>query len=86
MDNVPLAGPYVSRGLPVSIRWGTGFLKDAPKGQSPHYCVVRVNNAFNSPDADGKPRWVAYPVPQVIFQFYDGLTGELAYAESVAAR
>ena len=34
----------------------------------------------------GKDRWVAFPNPQVVFQYHDGLTGELLYAESVVAR
>jgi len=86
MGGAPLTGRFVSRGRPVDIRWGTGFLQDTPKGKNPKYCVVQVNNAFNSPAADGRPRWVAYDVPQVVFQFHDGVTGELLYAESVSAR
>jgi hypothetical protein len=31
----------------------------------------------------GKSRWVAYPRPHVVIQYYDGLTGDLVYAESV---
>jgi len=85
MEQIPLSGPYTSRGRPVTVKWGAGFLDDAPRQRQPVYCVVRVNNAINSPDAGGKPRWVAYPDPQVIFQFYDGLTGELKYAQSVSA-
>lgn len=86
MGGAPLSGPFVSRGRPVDIRWGTGFLRDAPKGKNPKYCVVQVNNAFNSPAADGSPRWVAHDVPQVVFQFHDGVTGDLLYAEAVTAR
>jgi hypothetical protein len=44
-----------------------------------------VNNAYNSPDAKGNPRWIAHRVPQVIVQFYNGASGELLYAEAVAA-
>jgi hypothetical protein len=29
------------------------------------------------------PRWVSYPHPQVIFQFFDGFSGDLLYAESI---
>jgi hypothetical protein len=29
---------------------------------------------------------VAYPKPHVVIHYYDGLTGELAYAESVHAK
>ena len=32
----------------------------------------------------GDKRWVAYPHPQVIFQYYDGRTGELDYAEAIS--
>lgn len=86
MGGAPLTGRFASRGRPVDIRWGTGFLRDAPKGKNPKYGVVQVNNAFNSPAADGTPRWVAYDVPQVIFQFHDGVTGDLLYAEAITAR
>jgi len=86
MGGVPLTGPYSSQGREVTMRWGTGLLDDVPKRPLPNYCVVQVNNVFNSPLANGQPRWVAYPVPQVVFQFYDGLTGELKYAEAVTAR
>lgn len=86
MADVPLTGPYSSQGRMVTMRWGTGLLGDVPKRPQPNYCVVQVNNVFNSPGRDGKPRWVSYHVPQVVVQFYDGLTGELKYAESVSAR
>jgi uncharacterized membrane-anchored protein len=32
----------------------------------------------------GGERWVAFPHPQVIIQYFDGRTGELAYSETVA--
>ena len=50
----------------------------------PHYCVVQVNNVFNMPKKLGDKRWVAYPHPQVIFQYFNGRTGELDYAEAVS--
>jgi len=46
---------------------------------------VQVNNVFNNPLKLGEDRWVAFPQPQVIFKYYDGLTGELLYAEAIAA-
>ena len=52
----------------------------------PVYCVVKVNNVFNNPVISGTDRWVAYKNPQAIFQYYDGLTGELLYAESIISR
>ena len=48
-------------------------------------CVVQVNNVFNNPLKAGQDRWVAFPRPQVIFQYYDGMTGELQYAEAITA-
>jgi hypothetical protein len=38
---------------------------------------------FNSPDAKGSSRWVAFEQPQVVVQFYNASTGRLLYAESV---
>ena len=37
---------------------------------------------MNNP-IDGRDRWVAYVHPQVVFQFYSGLTGDFLYAESI---
>jgi alkaline phosphatase D len=85
MGNIPLSGTYSSQGHPVNIRWATGRLDDTPQQKEPMYCVVQVNNAYNSPDAKGNPRWIAHRVPQVIVQFYNGASGELLYAEAVAA-
>jgi alkaline phosphatase D len=50
----------------------------------PHYCVVQVNNVYNMPQPLGGTRCVAYPHPQVIFQYYDGRTGEFQYSESIS--
>ncbi len=83
----PPNGRFVSRGRPVEIRWSTFFLDDSPAAgrARPVYCVVRINSVFENPDADGSRRFVAYPRPQAVFQYYDGLTGELLYAESILA-
>jgi hypothetical protein len=44
---------------------------------------VRINNVFNNPiERDGE-RWFAFPHPQVVFQFYDALTGEFRYSETI---
>ena len=71
----------------VDIRWSTYFHPDVPRDQllSPTYCIVQINNTFENNDADGKPFHVAYPRPQVVFQYYDGKTGNLRYAESILA-
>lgn len=61
------------------------MLPDLPRLQRlyPHFCVVQINNVFNMPKQLGGKRLVAYPHPQVIFQYFDGRSGELVYAESV---
>jgi len=69
----------------AQIRWSTFFLDDSSERRRPVFCVVRISNVFNNPGPEGRPRWVAYPRPQAIFQYYDGLTGELLYAESILA-
>ena len=83
----PANGSFRSGKREVDIRWSTYFLADIPRGQLhyPGYCVVQVNNVFNNPVQLGGTRWVAYARPHVIFQFYDGQTGALRYAETVHA-
>ncbi len=68
------------------MRWSTFFLDDTDKEAlwQPTYCVVQVNNVFNNPKEIGKDRWVAYPHPQVVFQYYSGNTGDLLYAEAIS--
>lgn len=81
----PANGPFDSRGRPVDIRWSTYIRDDVPGTlrKMPYYAVAQVNNVFNNPVEPGKPRWVAYPRPHVVISYYDGLTGDLVYAESV---
>jgi len=86
--NRPPTGVYDSRGLPAEIRWSTYMLNDTPQElrSKPIFCVVQVNAVFNNPKEEGKDRWVAFPNPQVVFQYHDGITGDLLYAESIVAR
>lgn len=81
----PANGPYNSAGRKCEIRWSTFFADDSPRDQRrrPVYCVVQVNNVFDNPPEPDKHRWIAYPKPQVVFAYYDGLTGDLLYCESV---
>lgn len=67
------------------IRWSSYILDDIPRAHRtyPHFCVVQINNVFNNPVTFGDERWVEFPHPQVIFQFFDGFTGELRYSETV---
>lgn len=80
----PATGLYRSGSRTCDIRWSTYVLPDVPRLQRlyPHYAVVQVNNVFNMPTQLGQERWVAYPHPQVVIQYFDGRSGELRYAES----
>ncbi len=82
----PATGTFRFGPRECDIRWSSYILPDLPRLERlyPHYCVVQVNNVFNMPKELGGKRLVAYPHPQVVFQYYDGRTGELAYAESVS--
>ncbi len=94
--NRPTSGKYVSRGRECEIRWST-FVPNEAQGRKrrPVYAVAQVNNTFRvpggleagqgSPDKPEDDVWAAYDRPQVTFQYYDGLTGELLYAESILA-
>lgn len=85
--NRPKSGMYDSFGRETEIRWSSFILNDTPNEwrRRPIYCVVQVNNVFNNP-LDTGDRWVAFENPQAVFQYYDGLTGDLLYAESVVSR
>lgn len=81
----PPNGPFDSFGRECFLRWSTWF--DNRFTRRAHakkvYCIVQVNNAFFNPTEEGRDRWQAYPHPQIVIQYYDGLTGKLLYAESV---
>ena len=85
--NRPPNGPFKYGPREVDVRWSTWYRHDIPRDQLKHptFCVVQVNNAIDNPTEPGRHRWVAYPRPQAVFQYYDGRTGELRYAESVLA-
>ena len=85
--NRPKSGPYDSFGRDTEIRWSSFIVNGTPNQwrRRPIYCVVQVNNVFNNPLETGD-RWVAYENPQAVFQYYDGLTGDLLYAESIVSR
>ncbi len=82
----PATGKFKFGPRECDIRWSSYILPDLPRLERlyPYFCVVQVNNVFNMPKKLGGTRWVAYPHPQVVFQYYDGRTGELAYAESIS--
>ena len=78
---------------PVDILWSTWFPDDIERRDLKHasYCVVKVNNVFDAPvqfRRNNEPdtvRKIAFPRPQVIIQYFNGLTGELRFAHSVRA-
>jgi len=81
----PANGKFKYGPRECDIRWSSYAMDDIPRENRtfPHYCVVQVNNVFNNPvERDGE-RWFAFPHPQVIFQFFNALTGELAYSETI---
>ncbi len=81
----PATGKFKFGPRECDIRWSSYILPDIERLDRlyPHFCVVQVNNVFNMPKKLGDKRLVAYPHPQVIFQYFDGRTGELAYSETV---
>jgi alkaline phosphatase D len=82
----PIQGRFVfADSRPCEIIWSSYVLPDIPREHRhfPFYCVVQVNNVFPNPAAPGQKRWVAYPRPHLIVQYYDGLTGDLRYAQPV---
>jgi alkaline phosphatase D len=81
----PTNGPFDSRGRPCDIRWSSFVRNDVPARLRwrPIYAVAQINNVFLNPAPDGRDRWVAYEKPHVVIQYYDGVTGDLLYAEPV---
>lgn len=84
----PINGKFNSRGRECDIRWSSFIMNDCP-GKLRHfpiYAVAQVNNIYQSPDAQGKERWVAYPRPHLVIQYFEGFSGDLLYAEAVHPR
>ena len=81
----PVNGKFKYGPRECDIRWSTYAMADIERINRiyPHYCVVQVNSVFNNPIERGGNRWYTYPHPQVIFQFFNALTGELAYSETI---
>lgn len=81
----PVNGKFQYGPRECEIRWSSYAMDDIPRENRtfPHFCVVRIRNVFNNPvERDGE-RWFAYPHPQVVFQFYDALTGKFRYSETI---
>ena len=80
----PANGKFQYGPRECDIRWSSYAMEDIERKNRtfPHYCVVQVNNVFNNPLERDGDRWYTFPHPQVIFQFFNALTGELAYSET----
>jgi len=85
-DRLP-NGPFEYAGREVEIRWSSFALPDTPNHLRNRviYCIAQINNVWRNPKEDDETRWVAYPKPQAVIQYYDGRTGDLLYAESILA-
>lgn len=83
--NRPPNGTFEYAGRTCEIRWSSYFLPDVPVPlvRQPIYTVVQVNNVFDNRLDAQTARWVAFPHPQVVVQFHNGLNGDLLYAESI---
>ncbi len=84
----PYNGEFNSRGRKCDIRWSSFVRNDVPTRLRwrPIYAVAQINNVFQNPGPDGRERWVAYPRPHAVIQYFDGVTGDLLYAEPVHTR
>ena len=80
----PTSGRFESRGKECDIRWSSFIPDGVGRRRRPVYCVVQINNTFRIPaDQPGGDIQAAFDRPQAVFQYYDGLTGDLLYAESI---
>ncbi len=84
----PATGKFKFGPRECDIRWSSYILPDLERMDRlyPYFAVVKINNVFNMPKKLGDQRYVAYPHPQVVFQYYNGNTGELEYAESISTQ
>lgn len=85
LGNPPPNGMFDSAGRMCEIRWSTHFRPEVPTPlvRQPMFSIVQINNVFENRVEANTPRWVAFPHPQVVVQYFDGVTGRLMYAESV---
>ena len=83
----PINGPFKYGPRECDILWSSYLLPGTPRDmrRHSHFCVVQVNNVVNNPPEKGVDRWIAFPRPQVVFQYYDGNTGELKFAQTIQA-
>ncbi|MGY8769248.1 MAG: alkaline phosphatase D family protein [Pirellulales bacterium] len=82
----PLNGKFQYGPRECNIMWSSYLLPDTPRemGDQPHFCVIQLNNVTNNPITRDEDRWVAFPHPQVVIQYYDGKTGRLKFAHTIS--
>jgi alkaline phosphatase D len=85
LNNIPPTGKVKNGGREFNIHWSTYLLPDTPndKKNIPVFCVININNVCNNPVNNNSDRWIEYPNPQIVFQWYSGKDGKLLYAESI---
>ncbi len=82
----PPNGKFTYNKRSVDIQWSSYF-KEGTAGRArnkKYYVVFDINNVVHNP-TNKEDRWIAYPRPQLVVQYYNGHTGELEYAESILA-
>ena len=86
--NRPANGPFDSGGRMAEILWSTFYLEETPRENriNPIFAIFQVNNVFNNKPSGTEDLWIAYPKPQLVVQFYNALTGDLEYAQSILGK
>lgn len=82
--NPPFTGNYKTGERKVRIKWiAADPTEESQITPGQYYGVITVNNVAEIKQ-DKEIYWKAYDKPQVIVQFYDGMTGKLVYAEGIS--
>lgn len=82
----PANGKFTYNDRTVDILWSSYFTKGTV-GQARnerYYVVFDIKNVVNNPTEEGD-RWIAYPRPQLVVQYYSGNTGNLVFSKTIRA-
>jgi phosphodiesterase/alkaline phosphatase D-like protein len=82
----PPNGEFTYNDRTVDILWSSYF-KENTRGSARtkrYYVVFDINNVVHNPTRE-EDRWIAYPRPQLVVQYYNGRTGELEFSRSIRA-
>ena len=94
--NRPITGRFESQGREADMALVHVLHRRRARGTFRHHSAApRAAGLLGHPSQQRLPQsraweaeddvWVAYPRPQVIFQYYDGRNGHLLYAEAIPA-